>query len=52
LSSRDAHSLHKLKRAQWAFFVALYFVLCDSDTGPRLPTLLLSLGKDRVKTLL
>lgn len=42
----------ELKRAQRAFFVALYSLLCNSETGPRLPTFFLSIGKDRVRSLL
>lgn len=42
----------ELKRAQRSFFIAIYQLLCSADTGPRIPTLLLSLGKERVKALL
>ena len=42
----------ELKRAQRAFFIAIYQLICGSDTGPRIPTLLLSLGEERVKMLL
>lgn len=42
----------ELKRAQRNFFVALYQLLCSSDTGPRLPTLLLSIGPDHSHYLL
>lgn len=48
----DAAPDDELKRAQRSFFIALYRLLCGSDTGPRIPTLLLSLGKERVKSLL
>jgi lysyl-tRNA synthetase class 1 len=41
-----------LKKAQRAFFAALYQLMCSSDTGPRLPTLLLSIGEDRIHELL
>jgi lysyl-tRNA synthetase class 1 len=34
------------------FFKAVYMLICNSETGPRLPTLFLSLGKERVKELL
>ena len=37
---------------QREFFKAIYRMLCDSDTGPRLPTLLLSLGPERAEALL
>jgi lysyl-tRNA synthetase class 1 len=48
----DAPPSPELKKAQRAFFAALYRLLCSSDTGPRLPTLLLSVGQDRVHRLL
>lgn len=48
----DAPPSPELKKAQRAFFAALYQLLCSSDTGPRLPTLLLSIGRDRVHALL
>ena len=41
-----------LKDAQRSFFVALYSLICDRDTGPRLPTLFLAIGRDRVRRLL
>lgn len=48
----DAPPSPELKKAQRAFFVALYRLLCSSDTGPRLPTLLLSIGPERARLLL
>ena len=48
----DAKPDDELKQAQRSFFIAIYRLLCGSDTGPRIPTLLLSLGKERVKMLL
>ena len=48
----DAPPSPELKKAQRAFFAALYQLLCSSDTGPRLPTLLLSIGPERVHRLL
>lgn len=48
----DATPSPELKKAQRAFFKALYQLLCSSDTGPRLPTLLLSIGPDRTHELL
>lgn len=48
----DAATTEEMKQAQRAFFVAIYTLICGSDTGPRIPTLLLSLGKERVKALL
>ncbi len=41
-----------LKQAQRAFFIAIYRLLCGTETGPRIPTLLLSLGRERVRALL
>jgi len=48
----DAQPTEELKQAQRAFFVAIYTLVCSSETGPRLPTLFLSIGKDRVRQLL
>jgi lysyl-tRNA synthetase class 1 len=42
----------ELKADQRAWFRLLYQLLIGKDTGPRLPTLLLALGQDRVRTLL
>ena len=42
----------ELKAAQRAWFILLYQLLIGKDTGPRLPTLLLALGQDRVRALL
>ena len=42
----------ELRTAQRAFFVLLYQLLVGRDTGPRLPTLLLAVGADRVRLLL
>jgi lysyl-tRNA synthetase, class I len=42
----------ELKTAQRSWFILLYRLLIDNDTGPRLPTLLLALGIDRVRALL
>jgi lysyl-tRNA synthetase class 1 len=41
----------ELKAAQREFFVLLYRLLIGTDTGPRLPTLLLAVGLDRVRAL-
>ena len=35
-----------------AFFALIYQLLIGKDTGPRLPTLLLAAGQDRVRQLL
>ncbi|MEU8895813.1 lysine--tRNA ligase [Nocardia sp. NPDC048505] len=48
----DADPTPELKKQQRTFFKALYQLLVSRDTGPRLPTLLLSLGPDRARTLL
>ncbi len=42
----------ELAGAQRAFFTLLYNLLIDKDTGPRLPTLLLAVGPERVRILL
>ncbi|SEG65786.1 lysyl-tRNA synthetase, class I [Actinacidiphila yanglinensis] len=48
----DAKPTPELKVAQRSFFVLLYELLVGRDTGPRLPTLLLAVGQDRVRALL
>ncbi|GAA1152323.1 lysine--tRNA ligase [Streptomyces hebeiensis] len=48
----DAKPTPELKAAQRSFFVLLYRLLVGRDTGPRLPTLLLAVGADRVRRLL
>jgi lysyl-tRNA synthetase class 1 len=48
----DSPPTPEIKEAQRAFFSALYRLLVGSDTGPRLPTLFLSLGRERVARLL
>ncbi|MGK5530093.1 lysine--tRNA ligase [Streptomyces sp. URMC 129] len=50
--SPDARPTPELKVAQRGFFALLYRLLIGRDTGPRLPTLLLAVGQDRVRTLL
>ncbi|MCS0602814.1 lysine--tRNA ligase [Streptomyces sp. LP11] len=42
----------EIKTAQRTFFALLYHLLVGRDTGPRLPTLLLAVGQDRVRELL
>src|SRR5205823_11854719 len=42
----------ELKASQRTWFILLYQLLTGKDTGPRLPTLLMALGQDRVRTLL
>jgi lysyl-tRNA synthetase class 1 len=48
----DMKPTPELKDAQRQFFVLLYQLLIGRDTGPRLPTLLLAIGADRVRKLL
>jgi lysyl-tRNA synthetase, class I len=48
----DAQPTPELKAAQRKFFGLLYRLLVGRDTGPRLPTLLLAIGADRVRKLL
>ncbi|MGI5402123.1 lysine--tRNA ligase [Streptomyces sp. CA-135486] len=48
----DAKPTPELKAAQRSFFALLYHLLVGKDTGPRLPTLLLAVGADRVRKLL
>ncbi|WP_424537155.1 lysine--tRNA ligase [Sphaerisporangium viridialbum] len=48
----DAKPTPELKVAQREFFALLYKLLVGRDTGPRLPTLLLAVGTDRVRELL
>ncbi len=48
----DAKPTPELKVAQRQFFALLYRLLVGRETGPRLPTLLLAVGADRVRTLL
>jgi lysyl-tRNA synthetase class 1 len=48
----DAKATPELRTAQRAYFALLYRLLVGRDTGPRLPTLLLAIGADRVRELL
>lgn len=48
----DAPPSPELKTAQRELFALLYTLLVGRDTGPRLPTLLLALGRDRIRELL
>ena len=48
----DAPPTAEIKAAQREWFVLLYELLLGKDTGPRLPTLLLALGQDRIRHLL
>lgn len=48
----DAKPTPELKATQRSFFALLYRLLVGGDTGPRLPTLLLTVGIGRVRKLL
>jgi lysyl-tRNA synthetase, class I len=48
----DAPPTKPLKEEQKALFALLYELLIGKDTGPRMPTLLMALGQDRVRSLL
>ncbi len=48
----DTQPTAELKTAQRVFFAVLYRLLVGRDTGPRLPTLLLAVGPNRVRALL
>ena len=48
----DAPPSPEIKVAQRGFFKAAYRLLVDAETGPRLPTLLLSIGPERARELL
>jgi lysyl-tRNA synthetase class 1 len=47
----DSPPTDELKRQQREFFKLLYQLLISSDTGPRVPTLLLAVGRDEVLRL-
>jgi len=49
---RDIKPTPELQVAQRAFFKALYTLILGKETGPRLPTLFLSLGLERTRRLL
>jgi lysyl-tRNA synthetase class 1 len=49
---QDASPTPELKAAQRRLFVLVYELLLGRNTGPRLPTLLLSLGQPRIRRLL
>jgi lysyl-tRNA synthetase class 1 len=48
----DVKPTQELKVAQRTFFALLYRLLVGRDTGPRLPTLLLVVGAEKVRLLL
>jgi lysyl-tRNA synthetase class 1 len=48
----DADPTDQVKADQKAFFKLLYNLLVGKDRGPRLPTLIVALGADKVRSLL
>jgi lysyl-tRNA synthetase, class I len=48
----DAPPTPEVATAQRVWFILLYELLVGRDTGPRVPTLLLALGQDRIRSLL
>lgn len=48
----DADPTDEVKADQKAFFTLLYNLLVDADRGPRLPTLIVALGAEKVRALL
>jgi lysyl-tRNA synthetase class 1 len=48
----DAQPTDELKQAQRAFFISIYSLICNHETGPRLPTLFLSIGLEKSRMLL
>ena len=48
----DADPTDEVKADQKEFFKLLYNLLVGKDRGPRLPTLIVALGADRVRALL
>ncbi len=50
--SLDEKPTDEVKADQKEFFRLLYHLLVDAERGPRLPTLIVALGTDRVRSLL
>jgi lysyl-tRNA synthetase class 1 len=50
--SLDEKPTDEVKADQKEFFRLLYHLLVDAERGPRLPTLIVSLGADKVRSLL
>jgi lysyl-tRNA synthetase class 1 len=50
--SLDEKPTDEVKADQKEFFRLLYHLLVDAERGPRLPTLIVALGADRVRSLL
>ena len=48
----DAKPTDEVKADQKEFFGLLYRLLVDAERGPRLPTLVMALGAERVRALL
>lgn len=48
----DVKGDKEMAAQQRAFFTLLYRLLIDRDTGPRVPTLLLAIGEERLRALL
>jgi len=48
----SAPATPELKESQRTWFILLYGLLIGKNTGPRLPTLLLALGQDKIRSLL
>jgi len=52
IPKEDGLNEAETKVAQRNFFKIIYRLLCDSDTGPRLPVFLMSIGIEKAKKLL
>jgi len=52
IPKKPSYSEEEVRVAQKRFFENLYQMLIDSDTGPRLSTFLIALGKEKIKELL
>jgi lysyl-tRNA synthetase class 1 len=48
----DAEPTPEIAARQREFFIHVYRLICGSDTGPRIPALFHSIGKERVRLLL
>ncbi len=48
----DAPPTDEVKADQKEFFRLLYHLLVDAERGPRLPTLIVALGPEKVRSLL
>lgn len=52
IPKKDGLNEQETKTAQREFFKLLYRLLCDKDTGPRLPVFLMAIGRDKTKKLI